>query len=326
MTELFVLVEHRQGEIRDVTFEMLTKGRELSEKTNTDLTAVVLGHNVKDFAKKLGEYAKRILLVDDAKLENFNSEAYQKVLAHLITQRKPTLTLIGHTASGVDLAPSLATQLNLPLATDCVDLDYEERGLTVVRQVYGGKVNVKARLRENESHVVTIRPATFEVQETAPLGGEIIEIKSPLIETMEYKRFIEYVQPAVGEVDIASADIIVGVGRGIKDEENMPIIKELADALGGVLGCSRPIVDKEWLPKDRQVGTSGKTVKPKLYIAVGISGAFQHITGMKNSDLIVAINKDPKAPIFRVADYGVVDDLFKVVPVLKSKIKEAKAG
>jgi electron transfer flavoprotein alpha subunit len=326
MTELFVLVEHRQGEIRDVTFEMLTKGRELSERTNTDLTAVLLGHNVKDFAKKLGEYAKRILVVDDARLENFNSEAYQKVLAHLITQRKPTLTLIGHTAFGVDLAPSLATQLNLPLATDCIDLDFEGKRLAVVRQVYGGKVNVKARLRESESYVVTIRPATFEVQETKPLGGEIIEIKSPLVEDIKYKRFIEYVQPAVGEVDITSADVIVGVGRGIKDQENMPIIKELADTLGGVLGCSRPIVDKEWLPKDRQVGTSGKTVKPKLYIAVGISGAFQHVTGMKNSDLIIAINKDSKAPIFRVADYGVVDDLFKVVPVLKSKITEAREG
>jgi len=324
MTELFVLVEHRQGEIRDVTFEMLTKGRELSERTNTDLTAVLLGHNVKDFAKKLGEYAKRVLVVDDARLENFNSEAYQEVLAHLITQRKPTLTLIGHTAFGVDLAPSLATQLNLPLATDCIDLDFEGKRLDVVRQVYGGKVNVKARLRESMSYVVTIRPATFEVQEIEPLGGEIVEIKSPLVEDIKYKRFIEYVQPAVGEVDIASAEVVVGVGRGIKDEENMPIVRELADALGGVLGCSRPIVDKEWLPKDRQVGTSGKTVKPKLYIGVGISGAFQHVTGMKNSDLIIAINKDPKAPIFRVADYGVVDDLFKVVPVLKSKIKEAR--
>jgi len=326
MTELFVLVEHRQGEIRDVTFEMLAKGRELSQKTNTDLTAVLLGHNVKDFAKKLGEYAKRVLVVDDARLENFNSEAYQEVLAHLITQRKPTLTLIGHTAFGVDLAPSLATQLNLPLATDCIDLDFEGKRLAVVRQVYGGKVNVKARLRGSMSYVVTIRPATFEVQETEPLGGETVEIKSPLVEDIKYKRFIEYVQPAVGEVDIASAEVIVGVGRGIKDEENMSIVGALADALGGVLGCSRPIVDKEWLPKDRQVGTSGKTVKPKLYIAVGISGAFQHVTGMKNSDLIIAINKDPKAPIFRVADYGVVDDLFKVVPVLKSKIKEAKEG
>ncbi len=324
MTEFFVLAEHRQGEMRDVTFEMLTKGRELAEKVDTDLTAVLLGHSVKHYAKKLAEYAETVLVVDDARLENFNSETYQKALSDLIAHRKPSLTLIGHTAFGVDLAPNLATTLNLPLATDCVDLNFEGKKLAVIRQVYGGKVNVKAWLRESESYIVTIRPATFEVQETKPVTGKIVDIKSPLTQDIAYKRFVEYVQPPVGEVDIAAADILVGVGRGIKEGENVPMMKELADELGGVLGCSRPIVDKEWLPKDRQVGTSGKTVKPKLYIAVGISGAFQHVTGMKNSDLIIAINKDPKAPIFRVADYGIVDDLFKVVPILKSKIQEAK--
>ncbi|MFQ6065351.1 MAG: electron transfer flavoprotein subunit alpha/FixB family protein [Candidatus Bathyarchaeia archaeon] len=324
MTELFVLTEHRQGEIRDVTFEMLTKGRELAQKTNTELTAVLLGHDVEDHAKTLADHARRVLLVEDTRLENFNSETYQKTLTHLITQRKPSLILIGHTSFGVDLAPSLATELNLPLATDCIDLDLETETPSVIRQVYGGKVNVKARLHKSESYIITIRPATFEAQETKPLGGEIVKIESPLSEDAEYKRFIGYVQPPAGEVDITSADILVGIGRGIKDADNMPMVEELADALGGVLACSRPIVDKEWLPSDRQVGTSGKTVKPKLYIAIGISGAFQHITGMKNSDLIVAINKDPKAPIFRVADYGVVEDLFKVVPLLKNKIQEAK--
>ena len=324
MVELLVLTEHRQGEIRDVTFEMLMKGRELAEKTNTDLTAILLGHDVGDHARRLADHAEKVLLIDDERLESFNSEAYQRVLSHLISERKPSLILIGHTAFGVDLAPSLATELNLPLATDCVDVDFEEERLAVIRQVYGGKVNVKARLRRSKCYIVTVRPATFEPQEIEPLGGEIIKIDSPLSEEMENKRFIEYVQPPAGEVDITAADILVGIGRGIKDADNIPLVKELADTLGGVLVCSRPIVDKEWLPTDRQVGTSGKTVKPKLYIAIGISGAFQHITGMKNSDLIIAINKDPKAPIFRVADYGVVDDLFKVVPVLKNKIHEAK--
>lgn len=326
MTELFVLTEHRQGEIRDITFEMLTKGRELAEKTNTDLTAILLGHNLEEHAKKLADHAKRVLTIDDARLENFNSETYQKTLSHLINQRKPSLTLIGHTSFGVDLAPTLATELKLPLATDCVDLDSEGEKLVVTRQVYGGKVNVKARLRKSPSYIITIRPATFEAKEAKSLGGEIVKIESPLSEDIEYKRFIEYVQPPAGEVDITAADILIGIGRGIKDIDNMPIVEELADTLGGVLACSRPIVDKEWLPSDRQVGTSGKTVKPKLYIAIGISGAFQHITGMKNSDLIIAINKDPKAPIFRAADYGVVDDLFKVVPLLKSKIHGAKEG
>ncbi len=325
MTDLFVLVEHRQGEIRDITFEMLTKGRELAERTNANLTAVLLGHKTKDYAEKLADYAEKVLVVKDTKLENFNSVAYQRVLAQLISKHKPSLVMIGHTGFGVDLAPSLATHLNLPLATDCIDLDFEGKKLVVVRQVYGGKVNVKAWLRDSDSYVVTIRPATFEAKEIEPLGGEIAEIESPLAAAIENKRFVEYVQPPAGEVDITSADVIVGVGRGIKDEENMQMVEELASKLGGVLGCSRPIVDKEWLPKDRQVGTSGKTVKPKLYIAVGVSGAFQHVTGMKNSDLIIAVNKDPKAPIFRVADYGVVDDLFKVLPALKAKIEEQKA-
>ena len=326
MKELFVLAEHRQGELRDVTFEMLTKGREVSQKTNADLTAVLLGYNVKDFAKRLANHAKKVLVVDDARLENFNAETYQKVLSHLISERKPSLILIGHTAFGVDLAPSLATELNVPLATDCIDLNFEGEKLVVVRQVYGGKVNVEAALRKSESYIVTLRPATFEPQEAKAAGGEIIEISSPLSEDITYKRFIEYVQPPAGGVDITTADVIVATGRGIKEADNMPIVEKLAKALGGVLACSRPIVDKGWLPSDRQVGTSGKTVKPKLYVAVGISGAFQHTSGMKNSDLVIAINKDPKAPIFRVADYGIVEDLFKVVPVLTDRILEKKSS
>jgi len=324
MKEIFVLAEHRRGELRDVTFEMLTKGGELSQKINADLAAVLLGHNVKEFAKRLADHAKKVLVVDDARLESFNAEAYQKVLSHLISERKPSLTLIGHTSFGIDLAPSLATELKVPLATDCIDLDFEGEKPIVVRQVYGGKVNVKATLRTSESYIVTLRPATFEVQEVKPLGGEIIEIPSPLKEDIPYKKFIEYFEPPAGEVDITAADVLVAVGRGIKDAENMSVVKKLAEALGGALACSRPIVDKGWLPSDRQVGTSGKTVKPKLYLAVGISGAFQHVSGMKNSDLIIAINKDPKAPIFRAADYGVVEDLFKVVPALTNRISEEK--
>jgi electron transfer flavoprotein alpha subunit len=324
MTELFVLAEHRRGELRDVTFEMLSKGRELSQKINADLTAVLLGHNTEEFAKRLMDHAKRVLTVDDTRLDDFNAEAYQKVLSHLISERKPFLTLIGHTSFGIDLAPSLAVELNVPLATDCVNVDFEEKRLVVVRQVYGGKVNVKASLRASETFIVTIRPATFEAQEIEPLGGEIIEIPSPLKEEIQYKKFINYIETPPGEVDITTADILVSVGRGIKDAENMPIVEKLAEALGGALACSRPIVDKGWLKSDRQVGSSGKTVKPKLYLAIGISGTFQHLSGMKNSDLIIAINKDSKAPIFRAADYGVVEDLLKFVPVLTNKILDEK--
>jgi len=325
MKEIFVLAEHRLGELRDITFEMLTKGRELSQKVNAELTAVLLGHKVDEFGKKLSENANKVLIVDDERLENFNSETYQKVLSNLISERKPLLTLIGHTSYGIELAPSLATELNTPLATDCIDINFEKEKLVVTRQIYGGKVNVKASLRRAESYMVTVRPGAFEAKESK-LNGEIVKVPSPLSEEIERKRFIEFVKPPAGEVDITAAEVIVAVGRGIKDAENLPLVQKLADSLGGVLACSRPIIDKGWLPKDRQVGTSGKTVKPKLYVAVGISGQFQHVAGIKNADLIVAINKDPKAPIFRVADYGVVEDLFKVVPALTKKILEEKTG
>jgi len=323
MNEIFVLAEHRQGQIRDITLEMLTKGGELAEKTNTDLTAVLLGKEVKKHAKTLSEYAKKVLLVEDAKLENFNSEAYQKVLSNLINEHKPLLTMIGHTSFGVDLAPSLAAALKLPLATDCIDLEFESETLFITRQMYGGKVNVRATVRKSGSYIVTVRQAAFTAQKPA-VSGKIIEVPSPLTEEITEKRFVEYVLPPPGGVDITAADALVGIGRGIKDESNMLVVEELAKALGGVLACSRPIVDKEWLPSDRQVGSSGKTVKPKLYIALGISGAFQHVLGMKNSDIIIAVNKDSNAPIFSFADYGVVEDLFKIVPPLESKIYELK--
>lgn len=324
MREIFVLTEHRQEQIRDITFEMLTKGRELADKTNTELTAVLFGKDIRNHAKTLSDHAKKVLLVEDAKLENFNSEAYQKVLSNLIREHKPLLTLIGHTSFGVDLAPSLAVSLDVPLATDCIDLEFENGTLAVTRQMYGGKVNVKAVLRNAESYIATIRQATFPVKKEAPMNGEIIEVPSPLSEEITKKRFIEYVLPPPGGVDITAAEVLVGIGRGIKDVGNIPLVEELATTLRGTLACSRPIVDKGWLPNDRQVGSSGKTIKPKLYFALGISGAFQHIVGMKNSELIIAVNKDPKAPIFGVVDYGVVEDLFKIVPPLKSKINELK--
>jgi len=326
MAEIFVLAEHRQGQLRDITFEMLTKAREIAEKTNAGLTAVLLGKNVREHAKVLAEYSNKVLLVEDDRLGHFNSDAYQRVLSTLIREHKPALTIIGHTSYGVELAPRLAAALNIPLATDCIDFGFEGERLTVIRQMYGGKVNVKAVLRKSESYMVTVRQAAFQAQKPQPpMNGEIIEISSPLTEDIATKRFLEYVLPPPGGVDIAAVDVLVGIGRGIKDQSNIPMVEELAKSLGGVLACSRPIVDKGWLPSDRQVGTSGKTVKPKLYLALGISGAFQHVLGMKNSDLIIAVNKDPKAPIFSFSDYGVVEDLFKIVPALKNKINEVKA-
>jgi electron transfer flavoprotein alpha subunit len=326
MTKILVLAEHRQGQMRDITFEMLTKGRELAGKTGAELVAILLGKGVREQAKSLAEYARTVLFVEDTRLENFNSEAYRKILSNLISEHKPVLVLMGHTSYGVDLAPRLATAMNLPLATDCIDMTFENGMLAVTRQMYGGKVNVKTSVRKAETYIATVRQATFAPQKpTPPEIGQITDVPSPLTEDVPEKRFIQYVLPPPGGVDITAAEKLVGVGRGIKDVANIPMVEELAKTMGAVVSCSRPIVDKGWLPTDRQVGTSGKTVKPKLYLALGISGAFQHILGMKGSDLIIAVNKDPKAPIFSFADYGVVEDMFKIVPALKTKVSEVQA-
>lgn len=320
MGEIFVLAEHRQGELRDVTFEMLGKGQELAAAMDAPLAAVLLGHDVGDFATELTKHANQVLVVEDARLEHFNSAVYQQVLAHLIAERKPSLVLMGQSAYGMDLAPSLATQLDSPLATDCVGLEVEDGHLFAVREMYGGKVSAKLAFRQADLYMATLRQAAFPFEEGEPLGGEVVAVDSPLTEEIAYRKFLEYVEAAVGEVDITQADVVVAVGRGIKEEDNLPLVEKLAKAMGGVLAGSRPVVDAGWLPPDRQVGQSGKTVKPKLYLAVGISGASQHVAGMKASSTIVAINKDPDAPIFKVADYGIVDDLFKVVPALTAQL------
>jgi len=323
MGKIFALVEHRRGQIQDVSFELLTKGRELAKGLEAELVALLLGHNIGEMAERIKKEAHQVLSVDSELLAEPNAEAYQIVLSHLMKEEGPHLTLIGHTALGMDLAPSLAASLDIPIATDCVEIDLEDHRLITIRQPYNGKLNARVSFVESPQVLITVRQGSFPAQE-GNLSARMVDIPSPLREEPTYRRFIQYIEAAVGEVDITQADVIVAVGRGIKEKENIALLQGLADSLGGVLACSRPIVDEGWLPKDRQVGSSGKTVKPKLYLAVGISGAFQHLMGMKNADLIVAINKDPNAPIFNVANYGIVDDLFKVVPLLKSKVTELK--
>jgi electron transfer flavoprotein alpha subunit len=324
MKKIIALAEHRRGELRDVTWEILSKGRQLAEGMGAEIEVALLGKGVKNFAEALKPKAHRVLLIEDDRLEAFNSETYQKVLTQLIIERKPFLTLIGHTATGMDIAPALAVQLKMPLATDCIGIDVTGETFALTRQIYGGKVNAAVSFLKNGPYMMTLRTGAFPVVEKEPFPGEIVSVPSPLTDEGLAKRFLQYVEAAVGEVDITQADILVSVGRGIKEAENIPLVKELADMLGGALSCSRPVVDKKWLPKDRQVGTSGKTVKPKVYIAIGISGAFQHVAGMKGAGTVIAINKDPKAPIFGVAQYGIVADLFKFIPVLKERVKGLK--
>ena len=324
MKEIIVVAEHRRGELRDVTWEMLSMGRQLAEVLGADIEVALLGKGVNPFVEPLKPKAKRVFVIEDPRLEAFNAETYKKVLTQLITERKPFLTLIGHTATGMDFAPRLAAHLKMPLASDCIGIEAKDETLSLTRQLYGGKVNAEVSFAKQGPYMITVRPGAFPVLEKEPFAGEVVSLPSPLTDEGLARRFLQYVEAAAGEVDITQADILVSVGRGIKEAENIPIVKELADAVGGVLACSRPVVDKKWLPKGCQVGTSGKTVKPKVYIAIGISGAFQHVAGMKGAGTVIAINKDPKAPIFSVANYGIVADLFKIVPVIKDKIKELR--
>lgn len=323
MNDIFALIEHRQGVIRDITYELLSCGRKVAAQFNAKLTALLLGHKTEKFVENLKSQAHRIFVIDSEVFKEFNAESYQIAVSEIIKKENPFLTLIGHTASGMDLAPSLATQLNIPFTTDCIDIQIEDGKLRAIRTMYDGKLNARVLLKESQSHLLTLRSGCFPAEDCA-LNAEVVKLESPITTDPDYRKFVEYIEAAIGEVDITKADIIVGVGRGIKDQTNVAMVEDFAKAVGGVLACSRPVVDAGWLPKDRQVGSSGKTVKPKLYLALGISGAFQHLVGMKNSDTIIAVNKDPNAPIFSEADYGIVEDLFKIVPILRNKILELK--
>lgn len=325
MKTIFCLAEHRRGELRGITLEILGKAQDLGKQLSAEVMAILIGHKVNEFADQLADFADIVTVIDDERLADFNQISYQKILTQLMLTHDPIVTLIGHTAFGMELAPSLAIEAKLPMATDCIDLQINDGKISVIRQMYGGKVNALLSFPDSAKYLITIRQGAFQPQQKQT-KGKIISVQAPQEIDTSKKKFINYVEPEVGDVDISQANVVVAVGRGIKKKENLPIVQELADIMGGVLACSRPVVDSEWLPKDRQVGQSGKTVKPKLYLAVGISGAFQHLMGMRGSEVIVAVNKDGNAAIFNVADYGIVDDLFKVVPALIAKIKEFKGS
>ncbi|GBC70764.1 Caffeyl-CoA reductase-Etf complex subunit CarE [Candidatus Calditenuaceae archaeon HR02] len=323
MSEIIVLAEQRGGEAREITFEALAAGRKLAEKTGLKVAALVLGSEVEKLAEQLSEYCDTVLLTEDERLSQYHSENYQLVVSHILRERRPRVLVVGHTSLGMDLAPRLAVELGFPLITDCIDVEFANGRLYATRQMYGGKLNARVSARVAEGYILTVRAGAFRPSKTAR-RGVVVKMAPPELGGKARVRVRGLVVPAESGVSIESADIIVAIGRGIGEKTNIPLAEELARLLGGVVACSRPIVDKGWLPPDRQVGSSGKTVKPRLYIALGISGAFQHIMGMMNSQLIIAVNKDPNAPIFNVAHYGVVDDLFKIVPALIKKIKEAK--
>jgi electron transfer flavoprotein alpha subunit len=322
--EILVIAEHLKGKLADITFEMLGKGRELADQAGGQVVSLLIGKGVRPLAEQMG-VADRVLYLADDRLAEFNPEAYQRAVAEVIAARQPWLVLVGSTSMGLDLAAPLSAKLGVPLVAYCKDLCLEDGKLIATSQLYGGKMFVEVEGRR-ESAIVSVRPGVFPaekglVEKAVPV--EEVKLNASLEDVrMNFQRLIE---PEAGDVDITQVPILVSVGRGIQNKENLSLAEELADALGGVVSSSRPVVDQGWLPMTRQVGRSGMSVKPKLYLAVGISGAPEHIEGMKDAELIIAINADAKAPIFNVADYGVVGDLFEVVPALTEKLKELRA-
>lgn len=325
MGDLFVVAEHRQGELRDITFEMLFKAGALCREHDHTLTAVLLGPKDSGFSAQLAEWADRVIAFEDDRLTVYNGDLYKAVLQHLLEDHAPFLTLMGHTPWGMDLAPGLSVRTGCPLATDCVDILLEGDRPVVTRHIYSGKLFSRVTFKSSDGYMVTVRPGAFlPADERTTYAGEVIhQALDPDLVPEPRKAFVEFVDTGAGEVDITQADFLISVGRGIGEAENIEPVKSLADLLGATLSCSRPVVDKHWLPKYHQVGTSGKSVKPKVYLALGISGAFQHVAGIAGAGTVIAVNKDGKAPIFRVADYGVTDDLFHVVDALKEKITNA---
>ena len=323
MGEIFVVIEHRNGIVGEVNFQMLWKANDLCKKLSHRLTAVVLGKKEVTFLDDIKNHADRVILVGGEALEHYDPDIYTNILRDLIFEARPFITLIGHTSWGMDFAPPLSILTGYPVATDCVDILLDNGAPKVIRQIYGGKLLSKVAFNESEGYLITVRPGAFPGDMAEERQGEVVKKECPSSLPESRRQFIEFIDSGVGDVDITRADLLVSVGRGIGEAENVEVIKDLAEKLGGTLSCSRPVVDKGWLPKFHQVGTSGKSVKPKVYLALGISGAFQHVAGISGAGTIIAVNKDKKAPIFRVADYGVVDDMFKIADALKGFLKES---
>ena len=318
MAGIFVIVEHRRGDVREISLEMLGKAFALCPATDCGRTAVVLKGPEPLDLEPVRRAADRVIVVEDAALAAFDAGRFSHVLAPLVEEHKPRLVLMGHTAWGMDLAGALAVKTGLSLATDAVDLEIQDGRPRVVRQLYGGKIFSRVTFPDAETYLVTVRPGAFPVEGPGTRDGVVEPVAVPTDLPEARRTFVEFVDSGAGQVDISQAELLISIGRGIGEEDNLGRAQELADKLGGVLACSRPVVDKNWLPKYHQVGTSGKTVKPKVYLALGISGAFQHVAGITGGT-VIAVNRDRNAPIFRVAHYGVVEDLFKIIDALKEK-------
>jgi len=312
--KILIYAEHREGELRKITFENISLAKQLGQP----FELAIIGADVESMADQLGKYgAEKVNIYKNAGLEQYSPDGYAKILANAITQQSADVLLMGATSTGKDLAPRVSSLLNASMATDCTEVELDGDDLKLKRPMYAGKVKATIRLT-SPVKIVTVRPNVYQaVEAPANVQVETVEVEKPDFRTVVK----EIISGAKGKLDVTEADIIVSGGRGMKGPENWHLIEELASLLGAANGASRAAVDAGWRPHDEQVGQTGKTVSPTLYVAVGISGAIQHLAGMSSSKYIVAINKDPDAPIFKVADYGIVADLFEVIPRMVQELK-----
>lgn len=322
-----VFVEQRSGEIQGVSLELLGKGKELASKLGEKLTAILLGNNIDHLANELiYSGADEVVVVNDPILDVFVTEPYTKALVHVINERKPEIVLIGATTIGRDLGPRVSARVHTGLTADCtsLEIDDETRNLLMTRPAFGGNIMATIICPDHKPQMSTVRPGVMQkLERNEDLTGEIINMSVEFTSDDMNVQVLEYIKETAKKANLEDASIIVAAGRGV-GEENIELLKELADLLGGQIAGSRAAIDAGWLEKDRQIGQTGKTVRPTLYIACGISGAIQHVAGMEESEYIVAINKASDAPIFEVADLGIVGDVKQVVNSLIAQLKSEK--
>jgi electron transfer flavoprotein alpha subunit len=326
---VWVFIEQTEGEAARVSWELLGKGAELAENLGVELCAVVMGHEVAHLCTEAFSYgATKAYLLDQPVFRHYRTDPYLDALCHLIDRYKPEVILMGATGLGRDLAGAVATRVGTGLTADCTGLDIDaKRNLMQTRPAFGGNIMATIMCDRYRPQMATVRPHVMSLPEkVAGRSGEIVRSAFTINEADIFTRVLQVIcdQKGKDQVDIAGAEFIVSGGRGLMAKENFALLKELADELGGVVGASRSAVDAGWMPQERQVGQTGKTVRPKIYIACGISGAIQHLVGMQDSDMVIAINRDREAPIFEVASYGIVGDLFQVVPAITKRLREIK--
>jgi len=320
---IWVFIELKEGEIREVSLELLSEGRKLADKAGDEVCAVLIGSSVQEQIDRLAHHgASRIYLVESP--QPYSAELYTEILVALIQQHKPSIFLCGATSTGKDLAPRVAARLKTGLGSDCTRLDMAENGLLKqTKPAYGGRVSTEFICPKSSPQIVTVRPGVMAIEKpNTSLKAEVVRVVSPVSGVEPQSRVVDFIKADPRTISLSEADIIVAGGAGAGDREHFRLIEELAGVLGGTVGASRVPVDEGWVPFDKQIGQTGKTVEPSLYIACGISGAIYHTMGMKDAKVIVAINKDRSAPIFKLADMGIVGDLAAVVPAIISLLRE----